>query len=272
MVAIRPQDADRFLARPDPAIRVVLLYGSDDGLVAERGAAFARTVLAGGDDGFGLVRLDSAEIASDPPRLADEANAVSLFGGQRVIRVRIAGNRPIQNAVEALLRSPPRDSWVVLEAGEIRRGTGLRKLCEAAPNAAAIGCYGDDSAAIDRLIDGELSAFRLSPDARALLRGLLGADRLASRSELVKLALYAGGKAEIEGADIRAVIGDGGAFAAEEAADAAASGDAAALDRQYRRLLASGTQPYTVAAAALRLFHQLHRVRAAIEAGQPPAT
>lgn len=272
MVAIRPQDVDRFLARPDPSIRVVLIYGSDEGLVAERSAAFARAVLSGGDEGFGLLRIDSSEIAAEPGRLADEANAVPLFGGPRAIRIRIAGNRPIQNAVEALLREPPSASWVILEAGEIRRGVGLRKLCEAAPGAVAIACYGDDAAAIDRLIAGELSEFRIEPEVRAALRNLLGSDRLASRSELSKLALYVRGKAEITLDDVRAMIGDAGSSGSDEAADAASTGDIVTLDRQLRRLLAAGTPAFTVANATLRHFQQLHRVRAAIDAGTPAAT
>jgi DNA polymerase-3 subunit delta len=269
MVAVRQQDVDRLLSRPDPAQRVILLYGSDGGLVSERAAAFARTVLAGADDAFGLVRLDSSEIASDPGRLADEAHTIPLFGGSRVIRVRVSGNRPILNAVEAVLRSPPKDSWVVLEAGEIRKGVGLRKLCEAAPGAAAIACYADEGPALERLIDSELSAFRVDPEARTLLRTLLGSDRLASRSELSKLSLFARGQATIGLEDIRAVIGDGGGFAADDAVDAAATGDAEGLDRNYRRILASGTPAFVVASAALRYFQQLHRIRAAIEAGEP---
>jgi DNA polymerase III subunit delta len=269
MVAVRPQDADRFLSRPDPAIRVVLIYGSDDGLVSERAAAFARSVLTGSDEAFGLVKLDSSEIAADPGRLADEAHTIPLFGGMRAIRVRIAGNRPIQAAVEAVLTTPPKDSWIVLEAGDIRKGTGLRKLCEGAAGAAAIACYADEGAALDRLIDGELSAFRLDPEARALLRSLLGSDRLASRSELSKLALFARGQSGIGMEDIRAVIGDGGRFAADDAVDAATAGDTTSLDRNFRRILASGTPAFVVAAAALRHFQLLHRIRAAIEAGEP---
>ncbi|MBN9020429.1 MAG: DNA polymerase III subunit delta [Rhizobiales bacterium] len=269
MVAIRPQDADRVLARPDPAVRVVLLHGTDSGLISERAANFCKTVLGGADEAFGLVRLEAAEIASDPGRLADEANTIPLFGGSRVIRVRVSGNRPILNAVTAVLAAPPRDSWVVLEAGEIRKGVGLRKLCEAAPGAAAIACYADEGAALDRLIESELSAFRLTPEARTLLKLQLGADRLASRSELVKLALYARGRTEIDVADIRAVIGDGGGFAADEAVDAAAAGDAETFDRHFRRIIASGTPAFVVASSALRHFQTLHKIRSAIEAGAP---
>lgn len=70
-------------------------------------------------------------------------------------------------------------------------------------------------------------------------------------------------------ADIRAVIGDGGGFAADEAVDAAATGDAETFDRHFRRILASGTPAFVVASSALRHFQMLHKIRSAIEAGAP---
>lgn len=269
MVQVKPQDADRFLAKPDPACRVVLIYGSDSGLVAERAAAFAATVIAGSSDPFALLRLDSSEIAAEPGRLADEAGTIGLFGGSRAIRVRVAGNRPIQSAVEAVLADPPTDAWIILEAGDIKKGTGLRKLCEAARGAAAIACYADGAAALDRLIDAEMKAAGLAidDDSRALLRGLLGADRLASRSELQKLALYAAGLGRVDVEAVKAIVGDAGATAVDEAVDAMAAGEVAALDASFRRLVASGTPAFVIASAALRHLQLMHRIRAAMEEG-----
>lgn len=274
MVQIKPQDADRFLSRPDPGIRVVLIHGSDTGLISERAAAFARTILGKNDDPFALVRLDSYEIAADPGRLADEANTIALFGGTRAIWVKVGGNRPIQAAVEAVLAAPPQDAWIVLEAGDIKKGVGLRKLCENARGAAALACYADNDAALDRLIDSELKAASLGidPDARALLRGLLGADRLASRSEVAKLSLYALGSTTIDIDAVRAVVGDAGASATDEAVDAAALGEAAGLDKAFRRILGSGTAAFVVANAALRHFQLLHRIKSAVEDGMPQQT
>lgn len=274
MVQIKPQDADRFLSKPDPGIRVVLLHGSDTGLISERAAAFAKTVLGKSDDPFALVRLDSAEIASDTGRLADEANTIALFGGTRAIWVKVAGNRPIQAAVEAVLANPPQDAWVILEAGDIKKGVGLRKVCENARGAAAIACYADNDAALDRLIDSELqlAGLRMEPEARQMLRGLLGADRLASRSEVAKLCLYALGQGSIDADAVRAVVGDAGASATDEAVDAAALGDATGLDKAFRRILGSGTAAFVVANAALRHFQLLHRIRAAADEGMPQST
>ena len=36
MVQIKSAEIDRILTRPDPAVRLVLIYGVDEGLVAER--------------------------------------------------------------------------------------------------------------------------------------------------------------------------------------------------------------------------------------------
>jgi DNA polymerase-3 subunit delta len=41
MVAVKAHEADRALASLDRAIRLVLLYGPDQGLITERGAQLA---------------------------------------------------------------------------------------------------------------------------------------------------------------------------------------------------------------------------------------
>lgn len=272
MVQLKPQDAERLLKKPDPSIPVLLIHGSDVGLVSERAAAFAATVIADNPDPFALVRLEQSEIAANPGRLADEANTIGLFGGRRAIRVRLGGNRPIQAAVEAVLADPPRNAWIILEGGDLRKGSGLRKLCEGARGAWAIACYNDGEAALDGLIDREIVArgLAIDADARAFLRAQLGADRLASRSELQKLALYAEDSRRVDIEAVRAVVGDSAAAAVDDAVDAMASGDAAALDVSLRRLIGGGTPAFVIAAAALRHVQTMHRVAAAIEGGRTP--
>jgi DNA polymerase-3 subunit delta len=271
LVQVRPADIDRFLATPDPAIRVVLFYGPDDGLVAERAASFTRIVLGKSDDPFGLVRLDASDIADDPGRLADEANSVPLFGGRRAILLRQSGNRSINPSVEAILGSPPTDSWVAIVAGELRKDAPLRRLCESHKGAAAIACYADSARDLDRIIDEELAAANLtiSGEGRGLLHTLIGSDRMASRSEIRKLCLYAGDSGTIGVDDIRAVVGDASAFAIDDTIDALALGETDVFDRSFRRLLSAGTPGHVIAGAALRHFGFLHLARAAYDEGSP---
>jgi DNA polymerase-3 subunit delta len=268
VVQVRPAEIDRFL-KPDPAIRVALVYGPDDGLVAERVATFVANVTGSSEDPFSVVRLESNEIADDPARLADEAHAVPMFGGPRAIVVRVSGGRAIDSAVAALLEAPPADSWIVLAAGELRRDAPLRKLCEKHSGAAAIACYADQTRDLDRVIDAELAAASLtiSSEARALLHRLIGANRLASRSEVQKLCLYAADTGSVDADDVRVAVGDASAFAVDEAVDALALGDAAAFDRVFRRLIAAGTPGFVVIGAVRRQFDILHRARAAYDDG-----
>jgi DNA polymerase-3 subunit delta len=266
---VKPADADRFLDRPDPAIRLVLVYGPDDGLVAERVARFVKAVTGKGEDPFSHVRLETDQIADDPARLSDEAHSISMFGGSRAISVRLAGNRSIIGSLEAILEKPPVDSWIVISAGDLKKTAPVRKLCESDKRAAAVPCYVDNARDLDRVIDEETrsAGLTISNDARQLLRSLIGSDRLASRGDIEKLCLYAAEAGTITGDDVRAVVGDAASFDIDETVLAVFDGDTALFDRGYRRLVAGGTPGFVLAGAAQRHAIFLHRARTAFEAG-----
>jgi DNA polymerase-3 subunit delta len=91
-VRLAPSRIAAFLRRPDPEFRAVLLYGPDEGLVRERAEAVARSVCPDLKDPFRVADLTASVLGTDPARLADEASQLSLTGGQRVVRVRGAGD------------------------------------------------------------------------------------------------------------------------------------------------------------------------------------
>src|ERR1700758_1081734 len=207
MVALRGKDIDAYLARPDPARPIVLLYGPDAGLVRERADALIATAVDDPNDPFSLVKLDGDELAAEPSRLVDEALTVPLFGGRRAIRVR-AGARSFASGVDTLADTLLKDCRIVIEAGDLRAESPLRKACERAKSAVAIGCYPDGERDLAKLIDEELRAanLRIAPDARETLVSLLGGDRQASRNELKKLTLFAHGEGEVTLDHVMAVV------------------------------------------------------------------
>ncbi|HEX4761746.1 MAG TPA: DNA polymerase III subunit delta, partial [Sphingomicrobium sp.] len=69
----------RAVDQPDPAVRFYLLHGPDE---AQSRAFGARLVEALQATRF---VISAADVKSDPAVLADEASAMSLFGGKRVI-------------------------------------------------------------------------------------------------------------------------------------------------------------------------------------------
>ena len=152
MVALRGKEIDAFLARPDAGRPIILLYGPDAGLVRERADALIASAVDDPNDPFSLVRLDGDELAAEPSRLVDEAMTIPMFGGRRAIRVR-AGSRSFASGVDTLADSPLKDCRIVIEAGELRPESPLRKACERAKTAVAIACYPDterDLAQADR--------------------------------------------------------------------------------------------------------------------------
>lgn len=271
MVAIRANDADAFVAKPNPALPVILLFGPDIGLVHERAESLIRSAVDDPTDPFSLARLEADELSANPARLVDEAQTIPMFGGRRAIWVRAGGRYRIEAAVQALLALPQAECRVVIEAGDLRRNAPLRALCERAKNAAVIGCYPDSERDLARLIDEEVRAAGMSigREARALLAPLLGSDRQASRSELRKLVLYASGKKDIEVDDIKAVVANASALGIDAAIDAAFAGRTADLETEFSKLVAAGTSPNAIVGAAIRHVSELHKLRLAVDDGTP---
>jgi DNA polymerase-3 subunit delta len=273
LVALRGKDIDAFLARPDPGRPIILLYGPDAGLVRERADALLASAVDDPNDPFSLVRLDGDELSAEPSRLVDEAMTVPLFGGRRAIRVR-AGSRNFASGVDTLADSPIRDCRIVIEAGELRAESPLRKACERAKTAVAIACYPDGERDLARLIDEELrlSNLRLAPDARAVLMGLLGGDRQASRNELRKLTLYAHASGEVTLDDVMAVVADASELKLDPIVDAAFAGNAPTVESEFAKAMVAGTYPGVIISAAQRQAAWLHKSALAIAEGTPAST
>jgi DNA polymerase III subunit delta len=267
-----PQRIAAFLDRPDPEIRAVLFYGPDSGLVRERADRLARSVCAELTDPFRVAELSGPALAEDPPRLADEAAQLSLAGGRRVVRVRGAGDGQAP-LFAGFLDIMPGEALVVVEAGELARGSPLRRAFEQASRAAAIGCYPDGARERAQVIREVLGGQRItvSRDAVNYLVEHLGGDRLLTRAELEKLTLYAGAGGRIELDDARLSVGDSAALDLDDAVMAAAEGDAVRLERVLARIFQEGASPVTVVRAVLRHLQRLHPLAALVAAGTPAA-
>jgi len=261
---------DGFLRRPDPGVRAVLLHGPDAGLVRERADVLGCSVAPDLRDPFRVADLTGAALAADPARLYDEAAQISLMGGQRLVRVREVGDA--QSAVFGrFLADPPGGGLVVVEAGDLPARGALRRLFDDAPGGVAIGCYPDSARDLADVVRETLAARHVtaSRDAVEFLVAHLGGDRLLTRAELEKLALYAGDGGRIELDDARISIADSAALSLDDAVLAAAEGDAAALDRALSRVFREGESPVSVIRAALRHLQRLHALSARLAGGEP---
>jgi DNA polymerase III subunit delta len=270
MTALKSADVEAYLAKPGAKQTIALIYGPDAGLVRERVDAIVAKSVDDPRDPFSLARLDDAALAEQPQRLVEEAQTFPLFGGRRTVWVK-AGSRSIISAVEMLLATPPaKDCMVVIEAGDLARNSPLRVVCEKSKDAAVIACYADEARDIARVIDDEMrqSGLTVTSDARALLASLLGGDRLASRNEVRKLAVYAHGRDSVDVDDVLAVVADASALALDAIVDCTFAGRSGEVETHYAKARSAGTRPDVVAQSALRQVAQLHRAKVAVEEGE----
>lgn len=145
----------------------------------------------------------------------------------------------------------------------------ITRQCRAAPLflRIALPCYADDGRGIDAVIDEALGAagLRIALEARQILKANLGGDRLATRGELEKLALYCAGRDEVTAEDIKALTGDVSGLSADEAVDAIIVGQFKEFDSAFRRFLSAGNPPLMVLSATLRQIHTLQILRQAMD-------
>jgi DNA polymerase-3 subunit delta len=270
-VKLAPAQADAFCQRPDPAIGLVLLYGPDQGLVAERRRRLISAVLGQADDPFRLAELNADRLAQGPGLLIEEAQALSLIGGRRVVLVRQAVDG-VAKAIEMLLELAGHEALVIVEAGELATSSALRRLVERANGAAAIACYRAEGRQLEAQLRGFLADHRLTiePEAMSYLAAHVGANRELTQHEVDKLALYKGAAEgdRVSLADVEAIVGNSSALGIDRLVWSGLVGRPGDAARALDRLLGEGQAPVRLIRGFSSMLMRLLPLRARVEAGE----
>ncbi|MGG5820628.1 DNA polymerase III subunit delta [Falsiroseomonas sp. HW251] len=250
------------LADPGP-FRAVLLHGDDAGLVRERAESLVRAVMGGKtDDPFRMAELTREE-AAKPGVLAGEASALAMTGGRRVVRLREATDAHATALKDAL--ATPGEALMVLEGGELTARSKLRVLAEAASDVAVIACYRERGEELARTLGAMFREEGVQADPAALswLAARLGEDRMQTRREVEKIALYVGAGGKVDEDAALACAPEGALGDLDEALMAATAGDPAAADRALVAAFSEGANPVQVIRSALRHLQRLHEAAVA---------
>jgi DNA polymerase III, delta subunit len=268
MTEIKSHEFDATVAKLVKSQRIFVFYGPDRGLVSERAAQVATLSGIPLDDPFSLIRLDASDLQGNPGLLVDETRSLGLFGGERLVWVRGSGTeKPLVEALDIISSEPLEGCYLIVEAGDVKKGAGLRKTAESSRSVIAVACYADDNRAINALIDSELSKTgqRMTPAARDYLISCLGGDRLASRNELQKLLLYCRGREQIDLEQVTEIIGDASSISVDEAIDAVLRGQRDEFLHAAQKVISSKTPVFMLLQSCIRLFQQLDTMRAEME-------
>ncbi len=260
-----------FVNNPDPAMRAILIYGSDAGAVREHSKSISKWALGDNHDPLLMVRLNEDELAQDPAKLNDEASAIAMFGGNKVIEVRVTNDRHVDIFADYLLNPSP-DSLVLIEAGSLKPSSKLRKLIEGTACAVALPCFEDGAQDVQQVARQflEKQGFRIEQQALAYLSRHLGADRGITMSELERLSLYMGPPKEREPKmitldDVEALIHDNAATSVYQLVDAVALGQLDDMDRDLIRLETAGETTQRLLIVLRGHFQSLHQTLSVLQ-------
>lgn len=260
---------EAFVKSPDKVARVILVYGPDIGLVSERSDVIGKSVVEDLNDPFNVAALSVDVLTEDPARLSDEAGAISMMGGDRLIRVDGASDK-LTVMVKAYLENPSQSALVLLKAGELGPRSSLRKLCESAKNAAAVPCYVEDERDVARFIRDTLQAESLMIDQDAVmwLSANISGDRRKVRSELDKLITYKGDeKSAISLKDVQSACGAAGVQGFDDLVHNVAGRNSAAALKSYATLMEEGVAFVAILRALQNHFRRLHMTKSYIQDG-----
>lgn len=274
MTELKGTAADRFIAKPDRKLPIILIHGPDRGRVQTRARALVVSLLGADHDPMACVELDPTLLDGSPSRIAEEADSLSMFGGDKVILARIDDPKGLVKPVEMLLASPPAAASIVIAAGDLKKTHPLRSRIEKSANGVAIACYAADRKDIAALLAKQMEAFDLHIDqqTRDLIIGLLGADFALAANEIEKLCLFARSEGTVTEAHVTALLCDSSVHGFSDVADLAFAGRRDDALDALERTLADGMEASVLWQMMLRHAQHLERMRIDIDAGSAPDT
>jgi DNA polymerase-3 subunit delta len=273
----RRPEIEQFLRAPGAQFRATLLYGRDHGVVRERAAELAGRVTDRPDDPFDCALLTDTDLENEPARLEEELGAVSMMGGRRLVRVKLTGGgvRAERAAAEALAahldgRLNP-EAFLLMEAGDLGRDSGLKRAADKADACASIPCYEDEIGDLARFTREALVAegLGLTAEALELFVSRLPHERGVARQEIERLVLFLGpGAGVTAGAkDLVDFLGVEPEASLAEAASDAFGGRLAAAQVGLRRAAREGHGGVAAVRALTVHLARLRRIAVARNAG-----
>ncbi len=263
------KDIEPFVKKPNPKARAILVYGPDDGLIKERADTMGLSAVADLNDPFNVAILSGDMLSEDGARLSDEANAMSLMGGSRLIRVEGASDKHT-TLFKEYLANPSAENLVIVRAGELGPKSSLRMLFEKSDTAAAIPCYVDDERGVANLIRQTLTenGYTIQSDAMAWLSANISGDRLRVRMEIDKLMVYMGRDSKIVTfEDARAACGEAGDQSLDDLIYAIGNGKIETALRAYNKLIEEGVAAVTILRSLQGHFRRLHYTKSLMRDG-----
>jgi DNA polymerase-3 subunit delta len=249
-----------------------LIAGGDEAKIARtRGRLRDRAEREGGPGALEVFEAGDGRRSPDVDDVVASLATISLIASRRYLLVDGVdawGKADAERAVEALSQIPPETTLALVAHG--KAPAGLAKAVEKAGGELLSFDPPRERDLPKQLVaDARELGFELEPAAARLLVERLGPRPMRLRSELERLALWAGEGGGVGVDDLEAMISDTSEEAIWSLADAVVAGDEAETMRIAERLVSQGEAlPRIIYSLAPRLRQAL-KASTELEAGRP---
>lgn len=266
--------ASAFAEAPAPNVWAALIFGPDEGVVADTSRLLVSSWKIASED---IQTVSEDEVYKDPSAFFDVLEARALLGGDRCVRVRARGDKIAATLMIALKNAEADPQYyaakLIIEADTLAKKSRLRKGFEDAAHAAALQVFEDETQDVAGLVTAELKAedIDIEPEALSVLAATLPGHRSLARAEISKLSLY--GRClgrPLNSADIKSLSATDVDHAVATLVSRTLSGDLPAALNELDRLAVVGTSEITVLRALQRELERLqdaHRLMAGTGGG-----
>lgn len=232
-----------------------IFYGPDTGAVFRSIQEIIKILQIQPND---IVSLTTDLMKETPFLFFDEINAMSLFGGRRLVWVKNPQDSFVKD-LESYSSQQKSNSFLIISSSSINTKSSLVRLCDSLENFISVGFYPENRQELKQTILNTLSqnAFVIQSSAVELLTSYLGADKGSTLSELEKLMLYMGEKRQIEEKDVWTCVGNGSVATIDDLMYSCLNGQHFLVQKNLSFLLQEGNDPITLIRSMIFKLEQL---------------
>lgn len=264
---------EKYIKKAEPNIKGFVIYGNNEGLVAEYVRKLILTISNDLYDPFSVVYLDGAAVNSDPGLMVSEYNSQSLMGGRRAIVVKDADNN-LTKHLKSLVENYNSDSLLIISSSSLNKKSSLVALAESSESLAIVACYEDRDEDIFATARASFieAGITINNEALQLLCARLSNDRKTNLAEIDKLITFLGDKKNVMPEDIMLSISDQSSSSSEDVCYFAAGGYSEKAVAALQRMYNEGEEPVSITRSLSAHFNKLITCKAFMENGESAET
>lgn len=255
---------DIFIKTNLSSITAALLYGPDQGLIAERQENIIKNILGESYDPMMLIKLDANQLNKSPDKLYQEINNISLIAGKRVFVIYNVTNNFYKIFKECFENTKSED-FIILSAAELSPSSSIRKFFETTDKIVALPCYIDDIRTIYNIVKTELATLQPNNDIIQYIANNISGNRLVIKQELNKIKTYYLNKQSIDINSIKALLTESHLNDFQDFANNVADKNTVKSIQLLEDLLSSGFPEITLIRVLINYLYRILEVKSLLQ-------